>query len=366
MIKRLVVALLAITVTMIGTAVRCDAQLLTQNQATSVIRGWLGNASWTPTECDESTYVCRCGTTKYVFRIRNATDVLRNDRISGNLLYWASGFTDDDNNEDPQVLEAAFNAWAPSHLPPSFLAKMTRSTPYFWCYRQANGIEHLSTSIAISVNAQGQINYANICDCVLPDYTGSIPVTPTQAMQIAATWVSTKYAGITNQLSWPQQSSNPYYGYRNNAPILYYMVYCVLDFGNGLTSEPTITVNANTGEVWDNSSSIGSATMSKPHKTTMLITLYDNKTQIGYPNSLMPLKPLQSLAKGHKISAKAGEKAFTIDGKRIALPAKVVAKAGTLYLPWQALKSLPGVKCSYDAKLNKLDITTTPAVKKAK
>ena len=81
---------------------------------------------------------------------------------------------------------------------------------------------------------------------------------------------------------------------------------------------------------------------------------------------IVPLLTLKSLAKGHTLTAKAGEKAFTMDGKRIALPAKVVAKASTLYLPWQALKSLPGVKCSYDAKLNKLDITTSPAVKKAK
>ena len=87
-------------------------------------------------------------------------------------------------------------------------------------------------------------------------------------------------------------------------------------------------------------------------------------TIITKPASMVSLNTMKSLAKGHKITAKAGEKAFTLDGKQVALPAKVTAKAGILYLPWQALKSLPGVKCSYDAKLNKLEITTAKVTEK--
>ena len=36
------------------------------------------------------------------------------------------------------------------------------------------------------------------------------------------------------------------------------------------------------------------------------------------------------------------------------------------YLAAMALKHLPGVKCSFDAKLNRLDITTAKAVSKTK
>jgi hypothetical protein len=58
------------------------------------------------------------------------------------------------------------------------------------------------------------------------------------------------------------------------------------------------------------------------------------------------------------VTAKTDAKAFTLDGKELALPAKVLSRKGVLYLPWQSLNSLPGVKAQYDAKLAKLDITT--------
>ncbi|MHB1460903.1 MAG: hypothetical protein ACYC1M_06465 [Armatimonadota bacterium] len=74
---------------------------------------------------------------------------------------------------------------------------------------------------------------------------------------------------------------------------------------------------------------------------------------------MVPLRTMMALAPSTTISAKPGEKAFTLDGKRIPLPYKVAAQSGKYYLPWQALKYLPGVKVSFDAKMNRLDITTT-------
>lgn len=91
--------------------------------------------------------------------------------------------------------------------------------------------------------------------------------------------------------------------------------------------------------------------------------------QLQNPTAMMPgvrfvpISTLRYIAIGHKLTAKLGERAFTLNGKRIVLPAKVVAKVGTLYLHWQALKSLPGVKCSFDAKWKTLSISTTGAMK---
>ncbi len=364
--KKTTHTLMFIVFAMVSITTCCHAQLLTIDQATTIIRQWLGKPNWQPTFSQEDSYQCSCGTMRPVFSMRNSTDVIHIDRQSHNIIDWSSGFDANDNNDDPQVLEAAFNAWAPSHLPSAFLAKMVRLTPHLWTYRQTNGIRHLTTGICITVNLQGQVNSADIYDCELPDYTGNIPVTSAQAMQIAGNWASTMYSGATVELTWPQQSNLPYYGYENYNPTVYYVIFCKLVSDSGMSSEPIITVNALTGEVYDDASKIGSLTNWRPRKSNLLVVTYDKKTITGYPNSLISLKSLQALAKGRKLSAKAGEKAFTLDGKRIALPAKVAAKAGTLYLPWQALKSLPGIKCSYDAKLNRLDITTAKATAKTK
>ena len=124
-----------------------------------------------------------------------------------------------------------------------------------------------------------------------------------------------------------------------------------------------VFVNAMTGAIiYSDVSVFYSASETKSHSSSKA-----GKTKaagIKTITRVVPLPCLQALAKGHKLSAMAGEKAFTLDGKRVALPSKITAKAGTLYLPWQSLKSLPDVKCSYDAKLNRLDITTAKAINK--
>ena len=347
-----------------------EAQLLTQNQVVSVIQNWLGKSNWTPAECVEFNYTCLCGASIHAYGMRNATDIIKVDRSSGNIMRWASEFNGTNFTEDAQIIEAAYNSWAPSHLPAALLSKLTRLSTHGWTYRQVNGICILSTSVKVDVNKQGQVCGAEIEDCHLADFNGTIPINSTQALQIAQNWVSSQYSDSTNQLIWPSDTSIVYYGFVDpnmaNTPIIYYLVGCMFQ-DDEYPHRILVTVNASTGETWDDMDGMmASAMLTKAAKTTMLIVSADHKYTVGYPDSIMPIKSLQSLAKGHKLTAKAGEKAFTMDGKRIALPAKVVAKAGTLYLPWQALKSLPGVKCSYDAKLNKLDITTSPAVKKAK
>lgn len=97
---------------------------------------------------------------------------------------------------------------------------------------------------------------------------------------------------------------------------------------------------------------------------------------------LVPFTTLQSLAGPHKLIATTGTKLFHVDGKPIPLPGRVISIKNRLYLPWQALNYIPGVKATYNAKVNSLSISTTvqpkavkisvgkgvstPAVKKAK
>ncbi len=95
-----------------------------------------------------------------------------------------------------------------------------------------------------------------------------------------------------------------------------------------------------------------------------VVALYRNGTSVsgahmanGSP--VVSLAFAKVLAGGKPLSAKAGDMALMLSGLNIPLPAKVIAKGSDLYLPWQALKYLPGVKVRYDAKLNRLDVTTT-------
>ncbi len=97
---------------------------------------------------------------------------------------------------------------------------------------------------------------------------------------------------------------------------------------------------------------------------------------------LVPFTTLQALAGNHKLAATKGTKLLLINGKRMALPGRVISIKNRLYLPWQALNYIPGVKATYKAELNSLAISTTgksvavkmpvgksvstPAVKKAK
>ncbi len=97
-----------------------------------------------------------------------------------------------------------------------------------------------------------------------------------------------------------------------------------------------------------------------PKKGVRKNTAAKAKTKTVAPSvRMVPLRTMMALAPSQTITAKPGEKAFTLDGKRIALPYKVAAQSGRYYLPWQALKYLPGVRVSYDEKTHRLDVTTT-------
>ncbi len=67
---------------------------------------------------------------------------------------------------------------------------------------------------------------------------------------------------------------------------------------------------------------------------------------------------LQSLAKGYIVAAKVGDKTFSLDGKKLALDAKVIDRKGVLYLPCKVLNNLPGINAQFDSKLAKLSVTT--------
>ena len=96
----------------------------------------------------------------------------------------------------------------------------------------------------------------------------------------------------------------------------------------------------------------------------------ERDVQLGFPcvvdndTTYIAMPTLQSLAKGHTVAANAGDKTFNLDGTKLALTAKVLDRKGVLYLPWQSLNNLPGVKAQFDAKLAKLSITTATVTKK--
>ena len=347
--------------------------LLSKAQSLGIARKWLNVPNWKPNEITKETSKCECGEQVHTYTLNhslvdNDMAIVRIDRKSGNVVFWSSDFTGD-NSKNPNVMAKAFKAWAPSHLPTAFYSKLSKMTPSTWVYRQDDGIWIPSTGVHFKVSKQGKVNYANISDCHLSDYNGSVFVNSAQAMRIARQWIANQYSGRTYEAWWLYHAPMVFYGFSDPVspytPIIYYEVACSFT-DTQFCDSVIITVNASTGEVSDADSGRWDYLPLKAWPPKMLTVKYGPKQVIGYPKSLIPIKRLQALAAGHKLSAKADEKAFTLDGKRVALPAKVMAKAGTIYLPWQALKSLPGVKCSYNTKLNRLDITTAKAVGKIK
>ncbi len=93
------------------------------------------------------------------------------------------------------------------------------------------------------------------------------------------------------------------------------------------------------------------------------VSLNAKEAKLGFPlvavknTTYIAMPTLQSLAKGHTVAAKAGAKAFSLNGKQFALDTKVLDREGVLYLPWQSLNNLPGVNAQFDAKQPKLSIT---------
>ncbi len=137
-----------------------------------------------------------------------------------------------------------------------------------------------------------------------------------------------------------------------------------------------VSVNATTGEVayaHIMASTEKGVQTDKPVSQFPAVTVTRNTSEVtlGFPCVLddaqvyVLLAAVQSLAKGHTVTAIAKAMAFTLDGSKKVLPAAIISRKGLLYLPWQALNSLPGVSAQFDAKLAKLEITT-PAGKKAK
>ncbi len=169
----------------------------------------------------------------------------------------------------------------------------------------------------------------------------------------------------------------------NDLRPVFYVSFCLssaVDFKTPLASDETryvslnVTVDAVNGQVlaahYDsmpafNTSGVPISTPSEAPASALLpITVNDDHESLFQPcyrmkqTAIVPLKLMQHLAKPHDLTAKAGEKAFTLDGERFKLLERVVKRDGTLYLPWQALNSLPGVTAIFNAQTNKLEITT--------
>lgn len=135
-----------------------------------------------------------------------------------------------------------------------------------------------------------------------------------------------------------------------------------------------VSVNATTGDVvyarvMPTYAKVAST--DKPVSQFPAVTVIHNATEVtlGFPcildgaQAYVPLVTIQSLAIGHKATAKAKARVFTLDGRKLALPSEVIEAIGLLYLPWQSLNSLPGVTAQFDTTSNKLEITTPKAAK---
>ena len=258
-----------------------------------------------------------------------------------------------------------------NHLPPSKLATLqATNVPDVFAPKLPTGMIDWHNRVEIPLDVSGVPGSMEIHNATAPLYTGQINIGLTQAKQIATSYmlnIAPPQSTVTfsamllteNLITIPDSI-----GYWQPVWQL------LMEAGNSEDSIGCyVYVNAVDGSAFDDLDQwLGGTSAFKPKfgRGVGVRVLYNGLPVRTGKSSDVPIGWLNTLAKGHKLTAKAGEKAFTMDGKRIALPAKVVAKAGTMYLPWQAMKSVPGVKCSYDAKLNKLDITTSPAVKKAK
>lgn len=263
-----------------------------------------------------------------------------------------------------------------SHHSAQFLDLYQKVAPGLYYRKHTSTVLDFYNPLEVIVNSDGIPHIYRRPTITTPSYSGTTSIAKAQALTIAQNYLTGLYTvPITYFLSTIYQNQLLIHqpddlGVWQPVWKFFYEVQTVAVNPEDQWDEGfNIYVNAVDGSVFDDRDQwLGGTGESNPKygKKVGLRVMYDGQMLRTGETTDVPIGWLKTLTKGHKLTAKTGEKAFTMDGKQIALPSKVVAKAGTLYLPWQALKSLPGVKCSYDAKLNRLDITTTPAMKKAK
>ncbi len=364
--QRLSIIMVAMLSCLSFVSMSIGAPLLNDEQVTKIARTWLGKPDWEPDVCDAMKTKGPNGRILLHMFLENKTDALHINRSNGKVLKWVSGdFDYEDVSTDRDAILKAFKAWAPTHVAPTLMAKLTMVQPGYWLYRQANGIEHPDTYVYVQVDHNGVLNFAEMNDEGFADYRGSIPITPAKAMEIAGHWVRTAHQTDQGKLTWPDSEFQLTYGFYDKSlayPVPVYTVTCDLpDSLNrcGCASHFDMKVNAVTGEVWSSTDYGWDGSHQIVAKSNMLVIGYGKEFARGYIDGLIPLKRLAAVAPQQKLSAKAGDAAFIVDGKRVVLPSKVVSKDGVLYLPWQALKYLKGVKTVYYPKANFLQVTTS-------
>ncbi len=257
-----------------------------------------------------------------------------------------------------------------SHLPTSKLATLQpTSEPGVFAPVSSHGVIDWHNRVEVILNSDGTPRYVYVYNATAPLYTGAISLNLVQAKALAEQYMQNILPGEVTVTFSDMLATNNLIMAPDSLGIWQPVWQILMEAESGDEEVGCyVYVNAVDGSVFDDRDAwLGGIINSKPKygKQIGFRILRDGQIIRTGKHTDVPIGWLHALAKGHKLSAKAGEKAFTLDGKRVALPAKVTAKAGTLYLPWQALKSLPGVKCSYDAKLNRLDITTAQAAAKA-
>ncbi len=308
----------------------------------------------------------------------NSWILVNNDKIWSVSAYQPkvidfSSFTRKRRSASDSLTRTVAQKYLGVHVPKFSQGFYSELYPGSYARVTSHGFIDYCNTCSVNVTSDGTVDHYEFLERPSPTFDNAVVMSLSQAEQIAASYVLN---GLTDAPAVTCSAMKPVPLIIFTPAGIYEVAYAFevheLNSDDSVTYACLAAVDAQTGSVYHEDIMGGSSSKGRTYHRNVMVPVahvFLNGSSIGSgimvgSQIVLDNRLIQRLAAGHKLSAKAGEKAFTLDGKRVALPAKVTAKAGTLYLPWQALKSLPGIKCSYDAKFNRLDITTAKAAAK--
>ena len=362
--------------------------IITQQQAVQAVRNFIGNQSAVVTYAKGVTGITYREYIPPMMSFSINTNPYY-EMACGNYQYDVDGLTGfikstavmSDLNVYPSDALNAETMWARYNMLPR--SQMQQRKPDFWMLRFADGSWDKNVLLSFYRDSNGLIEQVNALYSPVAANRPAITLSAQQATSIAQS--------VAGSYCWQDEDeivyTYPYYdlyyvdgvNWRTNAQNIPEPVYTV---AFAVSSNPDVSsswinsdqiydlsncavyyvyVNAVTGAIiytFGNTYNCGDAPKG--------VKAHTGLTSKGKPAMLVPMSTLQSLGKGHKIAALKGSKVLTVDGKKSSLPGCAVMVKGRLYLPWQALKAIPGVHPTYDAKNNALAIATTGKVVTAK
>ena len=362
--------------------------IITQQQAVQAVRDFIGNQNAVVTYAEGVTGITYQDDLPTSLPLWVDTFPYY-EMVSGNYKYYVNGNTGfiestavmSDLNVYPADALNAETMWARYSMLPR--SQMQQRKPDFWMLRFADGSWDKNVLLSFYRDSNGLIEQVNALYSPVAANRPAITLSTQQATSIAQS--------VAGSYCWQDEDENvysyPYYdlyyvdgvNWRTNAQNIPEPVYTV---AFAVSSNPDVSSSwINSDQIYDLSNCavyyvyVNAATgaiiytfgntfnCSDAPKGVQAHTGLTSKDKSAL---LVPMSTLQSLGKGHKIAALKGSKVLTVDGKKSSLPGCAVMVKGRLYLPWQALKAIPGVHPTYDAKNNALAIATTGKVVTAK